>query len=81
MEAIFEIVLVLTGSGLVRMLSFGRWRGESLTGNEGQVHAAAGALSFVLGERRVVTTAGLTLIGMAFYGLLLAAGIFLAARG
>lgn len=79
--SIFQIVLVLTGKGLVRLLSFGRWRGETLTGNEAQLHAAAGALSFVREGRRVVTVAGLTLVGMAFYGLLLAAGIFLTTRG
>jgi hypothetical protein len=63
---------------LVRLLSLGRWRGEALNGNETRIHAAARALTFVLHGRRVVTVAGLTLVGMAFYGLLLAAVFWIA---
>jgi hypothetical protein len=66
-EAVFELVLIFTGKGVVWLLSFGRWRGESLSTNEASIHSAAGSLSFVLHGRRIITVAGLTLIGAAFY--------------
>ncbi|MCU4120237.1 hypothetical protein [Variovorax sp. N23] len=72
MEALVEIFLVLTGKMLVFLLSFGAWRSESMMGNESNVHAAAGALSFVRDGRRVVTVTGQQVAGMAFYGLLIA---------
>ncbi|MGO4391167.1 hypothetical protein AB4Z46_07405 [Variovorax sp. M-6] len=76
--AILEAAFILTGKGLVRVLSLGRWRGEALNGHEANIHAAAGALAFVLDGRRVVTVAGLTLAGAAFYGVLLTAVFWLA---
>lgn len=81
MDAVIELLLALTGKGLVSLCSFGKWRGEALNGNEARLHAAAGSLSFVLDGRRVVTTAGLTLIGLAFYGLLVAALVYWMTRG
>ena len=66
---LLELVMILTAKGLVRIVSFGKWRGESLLTNEASIHSAAGSLSFVLNGQRVVTCAGLTLIGIAFYGL------------
>ncbi|MDM0015018.1 hypothetical protein QTH87_21410 [Variovorax sp. J22P168] len=75
MDALLEIPLVLTGKVLVHLLSLGRWRGEGLASTEAQTYSAAGALSFVREGRRVITVAGLTLIGVAFYGLLLT-GVF-----
>lgn len=81
MDAVVELLLALTGKGLISLFSFGTWRGEALNGNEARLHAAAGSLSFVLDGRRVVTTAGLTLIGLAFYGLLVAALVYWMTRG
>lgn len=72
MEALVEVLLVLTGKTLVFLLSCGAWRSESMRGNESGVHAAAGALSFVRDGRRVITVTGQQLAGMAFYGLLFA---------
>jgi hypothetical protein len=71
-----DIACTLTGAWLVRLLSLGRWRGEDLNGHEARTHAAAGALTFVLDGQRVVTAVGLTLIGMAFYGLLAGALVY-----
>ncbi|MEH3085236.1 MAG: hypothetical protein PGN26_01550 [Xylophilus ampelinus] len=68
---ILDIVLILTAKGFVWLVTFGRWRGESLLTNEASVHSAAGSLSFVLNGKRVITSAGLTLIGMALYGMLI----------
>lgn len=76
--AISDAACVPTGRWLVRFLSFGRWRGEALNGNEARIHAAAGALTFVTDGMRVVTVAGLTLVGGTFYVLLLAAVLWLA---
>ena len=81
MDAVVELLLALTGKGLVSLLSFGKRRGEALSGNEARIHATAGSLSFVLDGRRVVTAAGLTLIGMAFYGLLAAALVYWMTHG
>ncbi|VTU28573.1 hypothetical protein SRS16CHR_04293 [Variovorax sp. SRS16] len=72
MDALAEILLVLTGKVLVFALSPGSWRSESMMGNESGIFAAAGALSFVRDGRRVVTVTGQELLGMAFYGLLFA---------
>lgn len=68
-----EALCAMTGAWLVRLLSFGRWRGESLRRKESPIDAPAGALTFVLDGMRVVSAAGLTLVGGAFYGLLVAA--------
>lgn len=67
---ILDLVLMITAKGFVRFVTFGRWRGVSLLTNEASIHSAAGSLSFVLNGKRVVTSAGLTLIGMALYGIL-----------
>ncbi|MDM0032241.1 hypothetical protein QTI33_08870 [Variovorax sp. J22P271] len=81
MDSLVELLFVLTDKALVSLLSFGKWRGEALNANEARLHAAAGSLSFVLGGRRVVTRAGLALIGMAFYGLLAGALVYWMMRG
>ena len=73
-----EALCVMTGGLLVRLLSIGRWRGESLKGKEAPLDTPAGALTFVLDGQRVVSTNGLTLVGIAFYGLLAAAAYWLA---
>ena len=56
-----------TGRVFVWLVSFGRWRGEQLLGDEGSIHGAAGALSFVRDGRRVITDTGLLFFGIAFY--------------
>lgn len=81
MDAVVELLLALSGKGLVSLLSYGKWRGEALNGNEARLHAAAGSLSFARHGRRVVTTAGLTLIGMTFYGLLAGGVVYWMTRG
>lgn len=64
---VVELLLVGTGRAVVRLLTFGRWRGESLGAREGRVHGMAGALSFKRDGRRVVTRTGLLLAGLVFY--------------
>lgn len=56
-----------TGRVFIWLLSFGRWRGEQLFGDEGAIHSAAGSLSFVRDGRRVITDTGLLFFGIAFY--------------
>ena len=66
------VVVTLTGRLVVSVLTFRHWRGESLDGQEGRVHGAAGALSFVRDGHRVVTITGQLFVGIAFYVLLVA---------
>lgn len=63
-------VVTLTGRLVVSVLTLRHWRSESLDGQEGRVHGAAGALSFVRDGHRVVTTTGQLFVGIAFYALL-----------
>lgn len=60
-----------TGRVVVRFVSLGQWRGEQLLDDEGRIHSAAGALSFVREGRRVITETGLLFFGIAFYVVLL----------
>lgn len=71
-SALLEIVVAQTGRAIIWLVSFGKWRGEKLLGNEGQIYGAAGALWFVRDGSRVVTTTGLLFVGGAFYVLLVA---------
>ena len=52
------ILIAATGRLVVWLVSFGRWRGESLFRDEGAIYSAAGALSFVHNGRRVITHTG-----------------------
>lgn len=61
--------LTLTGRLLIPVLSFGRWRGEPLTGDEGRVFSAAGSLWFRREGRVVLTHTGQLFVGLAFYSL------------
>ena len=83
MEEIFggilEVIAIQTGRALVWCVSFGKWRGEPLFGDEGRIYGAAGALSFVRDGTRVITETGLSLVGGAFYLALLVAIIAMAA--
>ena len=56
-----------TGRVAVWLVSFGQWRGEQLLGDEGRIHGAAGALSFIRDGRRVITCTGLLFFGIIFY--------------
>lgn len=59
-----------TGRVVVWFVSLGQWRGEQLFDDEGRVHGAAGALSFVRDGRRVITDTGLLFFGITFYVVL-----------
>jgi len=52
---VLGIIAIQTGRVLVWLVSFGKWRGEPLFGDEGRIYGAAGALSFVRDGRRVIT--------------------------
>jgi hypothetical protein len=65
--AVLGILVTQTGRAVVYLLSFGRWRGEALTGDEGRVHGAAGALWFRREGRAVFTHTGQFFVGVAFY--------------
>ena len=69
---VLGVIAVQTGRGIVWLISLGQWRGEPLFGDEGRIHGAAGALSFVRDGKRVVTDTGLLFIGVAFYVALVA---------
>jgi hypothetical protein len=77
--AALEVILVVTGRSAVWLVSFGRWRGESLTGDESKIFGAAGALWFVHEGRHVVTHIGQLFAGIAFYVLLVILGVACAA--
>lgn len=64
-------IVIQTGRVVVWFFSLGQWRGEKLDGDEGRIHGAAGALSFVREGRRVITCTGLFFFGIAFYVVLL----------
>lgn len=72
---VLGVIARQTGRVVVWFVSFGRWRGEKLLGDEGRIYGAAGALSFVRDGRRVITDTGLVLFGIAFYVALLVATI------
>ncbi|RYF83053.1 MAG: hypothetical protein EOO29_04880 [Comamonadaceae bacterium] len=78
--AAVELLLLLTGRALVLAISLGRWRAEGMSSNEGSIYGAAGALSFKRDGKRVVTCTGQVLAGFAFYFLLIASLILLAAQ-
>jgi hypothetical protein len=65
-----EFVLVGTGKAVVRVVSFGQWRGEHMSRNEGRIYSAAGALSFKREGQRVITVNGLLFVGVFFYVVL-----------
>jgi len=64
---VIDALLVSTGRVVVVALSLGRWRGERFGGSEGRVNGSAGALSFKVGDRRVITKSGLAFVGVAVY--------------
>ncbi len=76
---VLGVIAIQTGRAVVWFVSFGKWRGEPLLGDEGRIYGAAGALSFIKDGRRVITDTGLLFFGIAFYVLLFAVTIAFAA--
>lgn len=68
---ILGLIVRETGRAMVRLVSFGHWRGEQLLAEESRIYAAAGALWFIRDGRRVITNTGLLFFGIAFYVALL----------
>jgi len=64
---VLGVIAIQTGRVVVWLVSFGKWRGEPLFGDEGRIYGAAGALSFVRDGRRVITDTGLLFVGVVFY--------------
>jgi hypothetical protein len=64
-EGLFELFFVLLGKLAVPVVTFGHWRGEHLSTDEYKVHSAAGALSFLVEGKRVVSHIGLLFVGVA----------------
>ena len=73
-----EVLLAITGRFAVWLFSLGRWRAESLDGEEGRIYGAAGALSFIREGRRVITTTGQVFAGIAFCVVLAGLGVLYA---
>ena len=46
LAGVLGLIVIQTGRIVVGLITFGRWRGEPLFGNEGRIYGAAGALSF-----------------------------------
>lgn len=76
--SVFEVLIVFTGAQVVRVVSLGRWRSERWGSNEARALSAAGALSFRHEGQRVVTTNGLIVVGLLFYGVLAVLAVALA---
>ena len=70
--AVLGVIAIQTGRVVVWLVSFGKWRGEPLFGDEGRIYGAAGALSFVRDGKRVITDTGLLFVGVALYVVLVA---------
>ena len=64
---VLGVFTIQTGRVVVWLVSFGKWRGEPMFGDEARIHGAAGALSFVRDGRRVITETGLLFVGVVFY--------------
>lgn len=73
--AALGVITMQTGRAVVWLVSFGKWRGEPLFGEEARIYGAAGALSFVRDGRRVMTDTGLLFAGIAFYVALAMIGL------
>lgn len=73
--SVLGVVVTLTGRTLVHLFSLGRWRSESMDGEESRAFAAAGSLWFRRENRVVVTDTGQFFAGIAFYISLVLAAI------
>jgi hypothetical protein len=81
LAGLLELLVVGTGKVVVKVASFGRWRGENISSNEGRIYSAAGSLWFRREGRIVVTSNGLLFVGIIFYVLLIASvAIYLASE-
>jgi hypothetical protein len=67
LAGLLELLLVGTGKVVVAVVSFGRWRGEKISRNEGRIYSAAGSLWFRRDGRIVVALNGLLFVGIIFY--------------
>ena len=76
-----DLAFVLAGKLFVRMISLGRWRGESLSSSEGRMYGPAGALSFKRDGQRVFTWSGMQLAGVVFCFEIFAAQVRSEGRG
>ncbi|CAB5718226.1 Uncharacterised protein [Delftia tsuruhatensis] len=65
--ALLEFVALFTAQALIHLFSRGRWQSEGIHSDRHRIHSGAGALSYRIGGRRVITTAGQSVIGFAFY--------------
>lgn len=61
---LFEVGFVLLEKLVVPLITFGRCRGERLTTDEYKIHSAAGALSFLVEGKRVISHIGLLFVGV-----------------
>jgi hypothetical protein len=66
---------VSVGRAALWLLSGGRWRGETLSGNEGRIHSAAGSLWFERDGRTVFTQTGQFFAGVAVW-IIAVVGVF-----
>lgn len=58
------LLLTQTGRLVLCVFSFGRWRGELLSGNEGRIFSAAGSLWFSRDGQVVLTHTGQMFLGL-----------------
>lgn len=79
--SVVEVLLVVTGAMVVRVVSMGRWRTEDVRSKEARIFAPAGALSFRRDGQRVVTANGVYMAGFLFYALFVALVVGLARGG
>lgn len=64
---LLELMLLLTAKALIHLCSCGRWQSDGLQSDRHRIHSGAGALSYRLHGKRIITTAGQSLIGFVFY--------------
>lgn len=77
--AVLGVIAIQTGRLVIWLVSLGQWRGETPFGEEGRIHGAAGALSFVRDGKRVITDTGLLLAGVGFYAVFVVLNIAMVA--
>lgn len=75
LAGLLELLVVGTGKIVVAVASFGRWRGERISRNEGRIFSAAGSLWFRREGRVVVAINGLLFVGIIFYVVLAASAL------
>lgn len=64
---LLEFLALLTAQALIHLFSRGRWQSEGLRSDRHRIHSGAGALSYRIDGRRVITTTGQSVIGFVFY--------------